>query len=206
VILPMAALSAERIAEAVGQAGLSPLGTGVAERFSTYFELLNRWNAKLNLTAIRTPDEILQRHFVECIFCAENLPAGVSTLLDYGSGAGFPGIPIVLCRPEIRVTLAESQGKKAGFLREAVRTLEIEAEVYAGRVEEMVGDRVFDVVTLRAVDKMQDAIFEAAERLDREGWLVLLCGAGDVVLPFRFNGNEVPIPGSARRVMVKARR
>ena len=206
MILPMAALSAERIAEAVGQAGLSPLGTGVAERFSTYFELLNRWNAKLNLTAIRTPDEILQRHFVECIFCAENLPAGVSTLLDYGSGAGFPGIPIVLCRPEIRVTLAESQGKKAGFLREAVRTLGIEAEVYAGRVEEMVGDRVFDVVTLRAVDKMQDAIFEAAERLDREGWLVLLCGAGDVVLPFGFIGNEVAIPGSARRVMVKARR
>jgi 16S rRNA (guanine527-N7)-methyltransferase len=205
-MLPVAALPAPRIAEALGEAGLSPLAPGVAERFSAYYSLLDRWNAKLNLTAIRTPEESLQRHFVECIFCAQRLPADISTLLDYGSGAGFPGIPIALCRPEIRVTLAESQGKKAGFLREAVRTLGIETEVYGGRVEEMAGERVFDVVTLRAVDKIADAILHAGKRVDRDGWMVLLSAATDLVLPSGFVGDKVAIPGSARRVIVRARR
>ena len=88
------ALSPEAIARGVEEAGLQSLAPGVSERFLAYFELLNRWNAKLNLTAIRKPEEILQRHFVECIFCAQILPACVSTLLDYGSGAGFPGVPL----------------------------------------------------------------------------------------------------------------
>jgi 16S rRNA (guanine527-N7)-methyltransferase len=185
---------------------LPPIGQGVAERFAAYFELLNRWNAKLNLTAIRSPEEILQRHFVECIFCSQHLPAGISTLLDYGSGAGFPGVPIALCRPEIRVTLAESQGKKAGFLREAVRSLGIVAEVHGGRVEEMPANRVFDAVALRAVDKMQEAGASAARRVASHGWLVLLAGAGDARLPEGFVGEQAAIPGSQRRVVVTALR
>ena len=79
------------------------------------------------LTAIRDEEGILTRHFVESIVCARALPAGIATLLDVGSGAGFPGIPIALCRSEIAVTLAESQGKKAAFLQEAVRVLGVAA-------------------------------------------------------------------------------
>ena len=105
-------LPAGRIAEAVEQVGLNPLMADVAEKFSEYYALLERWNSKLNLTAIRDPEEVLRRHFIECIFCAQHLPAGIETLLDYGSGAGFPGIPVALCCPEIRVTLAESQGRE----------------------------------------------------------------------------------------------
>jgi 16S rRNA (guanine527-N7)-methyltransferase len=96
-----------------------------------------KWNARMNLTAARKPEEIVRRHFVESIFAAQQIPKHVKTLLDFGSGAGFPGIPIAICRPKIGVTLAESQGKKAAFLREAVRTLGLKAEVWAGRVEEM---------------------------------------------------------------------
>ena len=97
----------------------------IEDRFDAYLSLIVRWNARTSLTAIRDEEGIVSRHFVESIACAVAVPAGVRTLLDFGSGAGFPGIPIALCRPEISVTLAESQNKKAAFLREAIRTLEL---------------------------------------------------------------------------------
>jgi 16S rRNA (guanine527-N7)-methyltransferase len=199
-------LPAENIALAVRQADMSPLASGVPEQFSVYFDLLQRWNAKLNLTAIRNPEDVLQRHFVECIFCAQNLPEGIGTLLDYGSGGGFPGIPIALCRPEIRVTMAESQGKKASFLREATRVLSLNAEVYVGRVEDMDPDRKFDAVTLRAVDKMQAAIRSAVGRIGKEGWLALLASSERVHLPDGFVGSEMTISGSVNRVLILASR
>jgi 16S rRNA (guanine527-N7)-methyltransferase len=204
VKLPEQGLPARRIAEAVAQAGLNPLPEGVPERFSNYYALLERWNSKLNLTAIQGPEEVLRRHFVECIFCAQFLPVGIAMLLDYGSGAGFPGIPIALCRPEIRVTLAESQAKKASFLREAVRSVGIDAEVYGGRVEDMSLDRSFDAVTLRAVDKMQEAVSHAVGRVRAEGWLVLLASAGTVELPNGFKSKEKTVPGSLTGRLVLA--
>jgi 16S rRNA (guanine527-N7)-methyltransferase len=105
------------------EAAQAPLDPAQSEQFEAYLSLILRWNLGVNLTAIRDEDGILRRHFVESITCARALPAGIATLLDFGSGAGFPGIPIALCRPEIAVTLAESQGKKAAFLREALRQL-----------------------------------------------------------------------------------
>ena len=199
-------LPAERIAQAVEQGGLTPLPAGVAEKFSQYYALLERWNSKLNLTAIRNPEDVLRRHFVECIFCAQHLPPGIETLLDFGSGAGFPGIPIALCRPELRVTLAESQGKKASFLREVVRSLGVDAEVFAGRVEEMAPSRNFDAVALRAVDSMREAISKASLRVNPAGWLVLLTNAGTFELPDRFLSREKAIPGSQTGLLIIASR
>src|SRR5271167_4951120 len=106
------------------------------EQLSAYLDLLLKWNARTNLTAIRDPEEIVRRHFGESLFTAVHLPAA-QTLLDFGSGAGFPGLPIALLRPEIKVTLAESQNKKSTFLREAVRTLQLSTEVWPNRVEAM---------------------------------------------------------------------
>ncbi len=154
-------------------AGVPALPPGAYERFAAYLDLLLRWNARLNLTAIRTPEGILERHFAECAFAAHQLPSGVSTLLDFGSGAGFPGIPIAICRPEIQVTLAESQQKKAAFLREAARVLEIPLEIYSGRVEGMPPGRTFDCVAMRAVDKMPAAVQAARSRADRLLFLML---------------------------------
>ena len=148
--------------------------TAQAGRFEEYLSLLLRWNARVNLTAIRDEEGILRRHFVESIACARALPAGIATLLDFGSGAGFPGIPIALCRPEIAVTLAESQGKKAAFLSEAVRVLGV-------RTQRFIPDGLrcfvtsFDCVTLRAVDKMEFAVQAAA----RAGSRRRLAGADD---------------------------
>jgi 16S rRNA (guanine527-N7)-methyltransferase len=140
------------------QAGIADLSPGAYEQFLAYLSVLLRWNAQLNLTAIREPEQIIQRHFAECAFAAQHLPRDVATLLDYGSGAGLPGIPIAICRPGIRVTLAESQGKKASFLREAGRTVGVSTEVYDQRVETMPQERQFDAVTMRAVEKMELAV------------------------------------------------
>jgi 16S rRNA (guanine527-N7)-methyltransferase len=161
-----------KLSALLNEAGLDVLDSALIISFQAYLSLLLRWNARVNLTAIRDEDSILSRHFVESIGCARALPAGIKTLLDFGSGAGFPGIPIALCRPEIAVTLAESQGKKAAFLQEAVRVLGISAKVYSGRAESLAAQ--FDCVTLRAVDRMPKAVKAAAALVGAGGWLALM--------------------------------
>ncbi|MGA9670206.1 MAG: 16S rRNA (guanine(527)-N(7))-methyltransferase RsmG [Terracidiphilus sp.] len=185
--------------------GLEPLEASLTGSFETYLSLLRRWNARVNLTAIRDTETILSRHFVESIACARALPAGISTLLDFGSGAGFPGIPIALCRPETAVTLAESQGKKAAFLREAVRTLGISASVHAARAE-LLSDR-FDCVVLRAVDKMGTAVESATRLVGAGGWLALMTTEPELEYFKESLGKELSwsslhhLPGSDRRLL-----
>ena len=147
----------------------------ILPRLSLYLDLLLKWNARTNLTAIRDPEEIVRRHFGESLFAARHLNPETPTLLDFGSGAGFPGLPIALLRPHIAVTLAESQNKKAAFLREAVRQLKIPAEIWPNRVEAMPPTRQFHTVTLRAVDNMAAALTAAAPRAAHQ--LLLLTGA-----------------------------
>jgi 16S rRNA (guanine527-N7)-methyltransferase len=167
-------------------------------QLSTYLDLLLRWNARTNLTAIRNPEELVRRHFGESLFAASHIATllpPTATILDFGSGAGFPGLPIQLLLPSLRVTLAESQGKKAAFLREAVRTLGLSTEVWAARVETMPQDRRFDAVTMRAVDKMETALSEGRTRVAAAGLLAVLGGRGLTVdLP---NAQSVPVPETA---------
>ena len=160
-----------RLNELLIAAALDPLGTSLALQFEAFYKLLVRWNARTNLTAIRDEADILSRHFVESIAAASALPSGIRTLLDFGSGAGFPGIPIALCRPEITVTLAESQGKKAAFLQEAIRTLQLNSKVFPQRAQ-LISTR-FDCVALRAVDRMRDAIGSASRLLLPGGRLAI---------------------------------
>lgn len=162
----------EEIQEAFAVAGIGGLPASSCEQFSLYLGLLLRWNARLNLTAIRDPEQIIRRHFAECAFTAQHLPGDIESLLDYGSGAGLPGVAIAICRPEIRVTLAEAHGKKAAFLREVVRTIGTKTEVYDGRVETMPPGRPFHAVSMRAVEKMESAVPIALRLVDR--YLVLL--------------------------------
>lgn len=206
-------VSTADIEEAVQAAGLEPLSAEALQKFKTYLKLLLWWNSKLNLTAIRDPAAIIQRHFVEGIQCAQLLPALSSraTLLDFGSGAGFPGIPIAICREDFRVTLAESQGKKAAFLREAVRSLGISVEVYDGRVEHMRPERRFSIVTLRAVDKIEEALLSAVARLVPGGWLVVFTtdaveGELGSELPWVELRNSVPVAGLAHGRIVMSQR
>jgi len=200
----------EKLNEILGSQAQEPLPIELARRFGVYAALLLRWNARINLTAVRDLEGILQRHFVESIVCARFLPAGVDNLLDFGSGAGFPGIPIALCRPEIAVTLGESQGKKAAFLQEAVRTLGLTSRVHGGRVE-ILGER-FGCVTLRAVDRMGDAVRVAGGLVGGEGgYLVLLTTLPEREAVERAAGGEFQwevkaLPGSSERILLLGRR
>ena len=178
----------------------------------TIVTLLLRWNARTNLTAVREPEAILRRHFIESIAVAQALPAGIATLLDYGSGAGFPGIPIAICRPEIAVTLAESQNKKAAFLQEAVRVTGVAARVHAGRAETLTAQ--FDCITLRAVDNMDQAVQSAARLVAPNGWLAPLTTRAELakiqssmsVASACFTWSEPhPLPGSDQRILALAR-
>jgi 16S rRNA (guanine527-N7)-methyltransferase len=162
----------ERLQALLADAGEKPLEARQLAQFEAYLSLILRWNARVNLTSIRDEEGILSRHFVESIVCARAIPAGIASLLDFGSGAGFPGIPIALCRPEVSVTLAESQGKKAAFLQEAARVLGIGFKVHSRRAEELATQ--FDCVTLRAVDRMVQAVQAGSKLVRPGGWLVLM--------------------------------
>lgn len=167
-------LSESRLAQLIADSQLHPLSVDALHGFDQYLELLLKWNSRLNLTAIRDPEAILRRHFIECIQCAQALPQRNSqNLLDFGSGAGLPGIPIAICRPNIGVTLAESQRKKAAFLREAIRTLGLSAEVFDARVEDLPKDRQFAIITLRAVDRMREACETALPLLRGDGRIIV---------------------------------
>jgi 16S rRNA (guanine527-N7)-methyltransferase len=173
-------------------------------QLSLYLDLLLKWNARTNLTAIRDPEEIVRRHFGESLFAAQYLNPATTTLLDFGSGAGFPGLPIALLHPEIQVTLAESQNKKATFLREVARTLKLPTEIWAARVEVMPQARLFHTVTLRAVDNMTAALAAAAPRASCD---LLLLTSGDAALPPEFTPHSsVPIPNSQNSVLLRATR
>jgi 16S rRNA (guanine527-N7)-methyltransferase len=199
-----------RLNTLLAEAGLQPLDSAQAKGFESYISLILRWNARINLTAIRDEEDILRRHFVESIVCARSLPAGISTLLDFGSGAGFPGIPIALCRPEIAVTLAESQGKKAAFLREAVRVLGLGATIHSGRAEELC--TAFDCVTLRAVDRMGVAVHAAAHLVRPNGWLALMTTGKELDGLKAAAGTEfawvklLPLPGGEERLLALGER
>lgn len=200
---PMATLSESAIASILAPYLTAP--PAILPRLSTYLDLLLKWNARTNLTAIRDPEEIVRRHFGESLFAARHLAPDTSKLLDLGSGAGFPGLPIALLHPQIHVTLAESQNKKASFLREAVRTLGLGAEVWASRAESLPSDRQFHTVTLRAVDDMTVALTAAEPRAARQ--LVLLTTEAGVPALAAFpRQTRIAVPGSESRILLIASR
>jgi 16S rRNA (guanine527-N7)-methyltransferase len=170
------------------------------QHISTYIDILQHWNARINLTAIRNEEEIVTRHFGESLFAARHLfplypvPSSVSPVVkgvdvdyandqqrttndrvaDLGSGAGFPGIPIKLWAPNIALTLIESNQKKSTFLREVARALTLTDINIQNVRAETLPPSTFDVVTLRAVERFAEALYAAAALLAPGGRLALL--------------------------------
>lgn len=183
---------------------LNPVSTPLRAQLDIYLDLLVKWNSRMNLTAIRSPEEMVRRHFGESLFAAQNLGSSLpETLLDLGSGAGFPGLPIALFHPQIRITLAESQNKKATFLREVVRSLQLEnVEVWSGRAEALPESRRFHTVTLRAVDGMAAALKAAEARAERQ--LLLLSTGEPKLLEGFIVDQRLSIPESQTGVLLRA--
>ena len=186
-------------------------------QISTYIDLLLRWNARVNLTAIRAPEEIVTRHFGESLFAARHLLPGPASptnlpphrLVDIGSGAGFPGLPIKIWAPDAKVTLIESNQKKVAFLRETIRALTLtNIDVFPGRAQDFPPASA-ELVTLRAVERFEDILPTAATLLAPPAQLGLLIGQSQVaraqqLLPHLDWTNSIPIPNSDSRVLLVA--
>ncbi len=173
-----------------------------------YIDILMKWNARINLTAIREPEEIVTRHFGESLFCASQIFSAEEArdMIDLGSGAGFPGIPFALWSPETQVTLIEAQQKKATFLRAVIFALELKnVKVFSGRAEMFPGKT--GLVTMRAVERFEESFPLAVNLTEEGGRLGLLIGAAQVgkahELGDKVKWNDpVAIPGSQSRVLL----
>src|SRR5207302_2443348 len=148
----------ENFVQGLEQLGLSSLqpGTPQFEQLLQYRQELLDWNTRINLTAITDPEEVLLRHFLDSLSLLTVYDKPGVRLLDIGSGAGFPGIPLKIVRPGWQVTLLEATGKKVAFLRHIIEALQLEGIVaIQGRAEELAHEReyraAFDLVTARAV-------------------------------------------------------
>ncbi len=141
-----------------------------------YLTLLLRWNATYNLTAVRDPREMVTRHLLDSLALQPYVESG--SLADLGSGPGLPGIPLALARPQLQVTLVESNGKKARFLREAVRTLGIgNARVAESRAEALDEAGGYDTITARALDTLAGILAVGGHLLTPHGRLLAMKGA-----------------------------
>jgi 16S rRNA (guanine527-N7)-methyltransferase len=193
---------------------VSPLSQLQLQQISTYIDILLRWNARINLTAIRSEEEIVTRHFGESLFLARHVfPDGSAQaptrVLDIGSGAGFPALPLKIYSPQIQLGMIESNHKKAAFLREIVRALTLtDINVIAERAEGLSANPPFpkaEVVTFRAVEKFDQTLKQAAALLAPHGTMALLIGASQLdrlaQVPELSWSIPVPIPNSDARVL-----
>jgi 16S rRNA (guanine527-N7)-methyltransferase len=141
------------------------LSSAQVERMLAYIELLLRWNRKINLTAIRSPEECVTRHFGESLYLARWVELR-GRLLDIGSGAGFPGLALKIAAPDLSVTLLEPAVKKRAFLKEVVRVCGMErVEVRPERLEEFEAAVEFDIATSRAVGHLSRLVPQASRLL-----------------------------------------
>lgn len=129
-------------------AGIVRLTRDQVRTLEDHYQLLVRWNRVLNLTSVRSLEETVERHYGESLFLGAHLPPGRLRIADIGSGAGFPGIPVAVLRPDCSVTLVEAHARKAVFLRESSRTLR-NVHVLAQRAETI--EETFDSAISRAV-------------------------------------------------------
>lgn len=158
--------------------GLEALGQPEALRgpLSTYLDLLSTWNRTYNLTAIRDPAEMVTKHLLDSLVMAPFF--GDQRLADLGTGAGLPGIPLALACPELRVSLVESAGKKARFMRHAVRELGLgdRVTVHEARIESVPEPGAYDCLTARALGTLALILDLGGRLLRPDGQLLAMKG------------------------------
>ena len=185
---------------------------------SKYIDLLLKWNARINLTAVRVPEEVVQRHFGESFFAANHILSqrlsekrslekrSLESVIDLGSGAGFPGVPFAMLASDVQVTLIESNQKKATFLRELVFLLELKnVKVFSERAEQYAQSA--GLVTMRAVEKFDKALPLAVRLAEPGGQIALMIGASQEpearkLAPQVEWSEPVVVPGGHSRVLL----
>lgn len=150
--------------------------------FETYRETLLLWNSRMNLVSLQSDLDLPVRHFADSLTLLPHLPAGPGSLLDIGSGAGFPALPVRILRPDLRVTLLEASRKKCSFLKELTRRLGLQdVTVLNARLEELLKQPArpsFDIITSRATLKLPELIEKGLPLLKNGGFLAAMKGPG----------------------------
>ena len=153
-----------------------PLPELVRKQLIDYIFLLSKWNKLYNLTAIKEPMAMLIRHIFDSLSIAPYI-SGV-TVMDVGSGAGLPGIPLALCFPEKQITLLDSNNKKTRFLTQAIAELPLKnASVIHSRVEQLKASNTFDCITTRAFAPLNSIIAQTQHLCRPGGHILAMCGA-----------------------------
>jgi 16S rRNA (guanine527-N7)-methyltransferase len=178
------------------------------QQIQQYISVLLKWNDKINLTAIRDPREILYRHFCECMYAAVAVPVENGRLADVGSGGGFPGLPLKILRPDLQVFLIESNVKKATFLAEVSRDLELtDLRVLVNRFEDVAEDVApLDYVCARALGEYAPFLDWAGSEAIAARTVVLWIGGRDLDEIKKMDGwnwrEPIPVPQSLRRLLL----
>jgi 16S rRNA (guanine527-N7)-methyltransferase len=177
----------ERLRRRARRAGVT-LPVDTAKQLRAYFDLLVRWNQKINLTALDDQDEAIDRLLMEPLIAARQIPSSAAVLLDVGSGGGSPAIPLKLALPSITLWMVESKTRKAAFLREAIRQLELtNTYVETARYEELLArpdlHEALDVVTVRALRVESRALLSLQAFLRPGGLLLWFRGPGGPEVP-----------------------
>lgn len=159
------------------RAGVEKLSLGLPEgamdKLLAYLALLVKWNAAYNLTAIRDPEQMVIKHLLDSLSIVPYVQGG--SLIDVGTGAGLPGLVLAIVKPDLRVTLLDSNGKKVRFLRQVIADLQIKnAEAVQTRVEEF--DRTFDLVSSRAFATLADMVNGSRQLLAGQGEFLAMKG------------------------------
>jgi 16S rRNA (guanine527-N7)-methyltransferase len=202
-----ATLSADTIRRALGEFQIAVNDSQVLQ-IQQYTRILLAWNEKINLTSIRDPLEILNRHFCECMYAASRVPVEHGRLADVGSGAGFPGLPLKIIRPELQVFLIESNVKKATFLAEVIRDLGLAgARVLVSRYEELAEEVApLDFVCSRALGEFGPFLEWAHSEKVAAKHVILWIGARDLPEIQKMQSWEwrepIPVPHSLRRLLL----
>jgi len=165
---------AAQLADGVALLGLS-LPPQTQQKLLDYLALLEKWNQAYNLTAVRDPAEMVSQHLLDCLAVVPHVSA--ATILDVGSGAGLPGIPLALALPHAHVTLLDSSQKKTAFLRQAVIELGLgNVTVECARVERWSAPQPFGLVISRALSDLAEFALLAGHLVASDGILVAMKG------------------------------
>ncbi len=200
-------LTDEAILSALGEFQITATFKQV-QQIQQYIAVLLKWNDKINLTAIRDPREILYRHFCESMFAAVAVPVENGRLADVGSGGGFPGIPMKIMRPELHVFLVESNVKKATFLAEVVRDLELtNTRVLVNRFEALAEDVApLDYACSRALGEFAPFLAWAGSEAIAAKQVILWIGERDREEVQKISGwnwrAPIQVPQSLRRILL----
>ena len=164
-----------RLAEGLAAMGIA-LDAAAQAKLVAYLRLIEKWNKVHNLTAVREPGQMVVLHLLDSLSVLPHV-AGAKTLLDVGTGAGLPGIPLAIARPDLAVTLLDSSHKKATFLRQAKAELSLpNVQVACERVEKWHPAAPFDIVVSRAFSELADFVLQARHLVAPGGTMLAMKG------------------------------